>query len=50
MDPSPTALAPAAGEIPYLECYDMYRSWAVDSIDILKGELLSLCFPIFVHW
>lgn len=34
----------------YSECYGSYRSWALQSIDILKGELLSLCFPLFVFW
>lgn len=34
----------------YAKEYDTFRSWAVDSIDIVKPQLLSLCFPIFVHW
>lgn len=41
---------PEPTEIVYLECYDLYRSWALESIDIIKGELLSLCFPLFAHW
>lgn len=34
----------------YTREYDNFRTWAVDSIDIVKQHLLSLCFPIFVHW
>lgn len=34
----------------YFFGYDSIRSWAVNSIDIVKPQLLSLCFPIFVHW
>lgn len=34
----------------YFTGYDSIRSWAVNSIDIVKPQLLSLCFPIFVHW
>ena len=32
----------------YNENYDRYRSWALDSLDIIKVELISLCFPLFV--
>ena len=28
--------------------YDYYRSWALNSLDAVKNELLSLCFPLFV--
>lgn len=34
----------------YFTGYDSIRAWAVNSIDIVKPQLLSLCFPIFVHW
>lgn len=34
----------------YFTGYDSIRSWAVNSIDIVKPQLLSLCFPVFVHW
>lgn len=30
--------------------YDLLRSWAVTSIDVVKNQLLSVTFPIFVHW
>jgi hypothetical protein len=30
--------------------YDLLRSWAVTSIDVIKNQLLSVTFPIFVHW
>jgi hypothetical protein len=43
-------VAPEPNEAVYIECYDMYRSWALQSIDIIKGELLSICFPLFAHW
>eukprot|EP01032_Pedospumella_encystans_P028878 gene28878-32614_t len=33
----------------YFTGYDNIRSWAVNSIDIVKPQLLSLCFPVFVH-
>jgi len=32
----------------YDDSYDRYRSWALGSLDLVKVELLSLCFPIFV--
>jgi len=32
----------------YDDSYDRYRSWAMGSLDLVKTELLSLCFPIFV--
>ena len=32
----------------YDEGYDSFRSWAMGSLDLIKTELLSLCFPIFV--
>jgi transcription initiation factor TFIID subunit 5 len=32
----------------YSESYDMYRSWALGSLDQVKTGLLSLCFPLFV--
>ena len=34
----------------YVHAYDTYYSWALQSMDLIKSELLSLCFPIFVHW
>ena len=34
----------------YFNGYDLVRSWAANSIDIVKTELLALTFPIFVHW
>lgn len=37
-------------EMKYIHAYDSYYSWAVHSMDVIKLELLSLCFPIFVHW
>ena len=46
----PSEAASVPREIVYSECYDLYRSWAIQSIDVLKGELLSLCFPLFTHW
>ena len=30
--------------------YDAVRSWALDSIDFAKPQLLAITFPIFVHW
>ena len=32
----------------YSAGYDTYRSWALNSLDQIKTELLSLCFPLFV--
>ena len=34
----------------YYESYDTVLSWAMNSIDLVKTQLLSLCFPLFVHW
>ena len=34
----------------YFDGYDLMRTWAVNSIDIVKAQLLAICFPIFVHW
>ena len=34
----------------YINSYDIYRTWALNSIDVVKAELLSLCFPLFTHW
>lgn len=34
----------------YLSHYDAVHSWAFNSLDIVKGQLIQLCFPIFVHW
>lgn len=34
----------------YLSHYDAIHSWAFNSLDIVKGQLIPLCFPIFVHW
>jgi len=33
----------------YFTAYDLLRSWAVNSIDMVKNQLLSATFPIFVH-
>jgi hypothetical protein len=34
----------------YFNGYDSLRTWAVNSVDMVKNQLLSVCFPIFVHW
>lgn len=34
----------------YLSQYDALHSWAFNSLDIIKEELIPLCFPLFVHW
>ena len=34
----------------YYHSYDAVRSWAINSIDLVKTQLLSLCFPLFIHW
>jgi transcription initiation factor TFIID subunit 5 len=34
----------------YSSNYDSFRSWAFNSLDIVKTQFISLCFPIFVHW
>lgn len=34
----------------YITNYDSLRSWALSSLDIIKPQLISLCFPVFVHW
>jgi len=31
----------------YKSCYDLFRSWAYGSLDLVKNELISLCFPLF---
>ena len=33
----------------YNDSYDTLRSWACTSLDFVKHELLSLCYPIFAH-
>jgi WD40 associated region in TFIID subunit, NTD2 domain len=33
----------------YMKQYQHLRQWAYESIDLVKDELLALCFPIFVH-
>lgn len=33
----------------YIENYTIFKSWILSSIDIAKIELLSICFPLFVH-
>lgn len=33
----------------YNDSYDTVRSWACTSLDFIKHELLSLCYPIFAH-
>lgn len=35
---------------PYAEEYDALRSWAMDSLDLAKSQLLALTFPILTHW
>eukprot|EP01038_Epipyxis_sp_PR26KG_P014508 gene14508-19478_t len=32
-----------------IHSYETYRTWAMCSLDYVKNELLSLCFPLFVH-
>ena len=34
----------------YSKSYDLYRSWACSSLEIVKEDLLSVCFPLFVCW
>jgi len=34
----------------YSQSYAAFKQWAMNSMDIVRTELLSLCFPIFVHW
>lgn len=34
----------------YNEGYDSFRSWTCNSLDMVKTELLSVCFPLFVYW
>jgi hypothetical protein len=34
----------------YNEGYDSFRSWTCTSLDMIKTSLLSVCFPLFVHW
>lgn len=31
----------------YKNGYELFRSWAYGSLDLIKNELLSLCFPLF---
>jgi len=33
----------------YQKSYAVLRSWACNSLESIKAEILSLCFPIFVH-
>ena len=33
----------------YQSSYGSLRSWACNSLESIKAEILSLCFPIFVH-
>ena len=33
----------------YQKSYGMLRSWACNSLESIKAEIISLCFPIFVH-
>lgn len=33
----------------YLDEYEVLQRWAIDSLDLIKEELLSICFPVFVH-
>ena len=34
----------------YTTGYDALRSWAISSLEMVKAELLGVCFPVFVHW
>jgi hypothetical protein len=33
----------------YFHAYDSLRTWTLDAMDLAKQQLLSLCFPVFVH-
>lgn len=33
----------------YSEGYNKYYSWAVNTLDVVKPELMALCFPLFVQ-
>jgi len=40
-----------SGEVSlYSTGYDDLRSWALSSLEMVKVELLAVCFPVFVHW
>lgn len=40
-----------SGEVSlYSSGYDDLRSWALSSLEMVKGELLAVCYPVFVHW
>jgi hypothetical protein len=34
----------------YFHSYDTYRNWACNSLENVKSELVSICFPLFVLW
>lgn len=34
----------------YTNSYDAMKSWIINSIDLVKSQLLAICFPIYVHW
>lgn len=34
----------------YFHAYDCYRHWACNSLDNVKSELISVCYPLFVNW
>jgi hypothetical protein len=34
----------------YFSSYDAVRSWALNALDQVKYELLSITFPLFVYW
>ena len=34
----------------YFEGYEQIRNWALYSLDIVKPQLLSICFPLFIYW
>lgn len=33
----------------YTDGYDKYYSWAMSTLDVIKCDLLSICFPLFVQ-
>lgn len=34
----------------YMENYNTFRYWLMNSLDLVREELLVCTFPIFVHW
>jgi hypothetical protein len=34
----------------YFHAYDSFRTWTCSSLDSVKSELITLCYPLFVNW